>query len=82
MDGFSLGYLGAGWLCEDCILHGSQPHDYYDLSPSGSEGSFPPLPLQLPVILWPRGAVRLPHKQEMPSSIPGWGSYLRQVSLH
>ena len=33
---------------------------------------------------WPCGVVvaRLPHTQEVPGSIPGWGSYLRQVSLH
>ena len=34
--------------------------------------------------LWPCGVVlaRLPHTQEDPGSIPGRGSYLRQVSLH
>ena len=33
---------------------------------------------------WPCGVVvaRLPHTQEVPGSIPGRGSYLRQVSLH
>ena len=36
------------------------------------------------IIKWPCGVVVacLPHTQEVPSSIPGRGSYLRQVSLH
>ena len=33
---------------------------------------------------WPCGVVVacLLHTQEVPGSIPGWGSYLRQISLH
>ena len=36
------------------------------------------------LVQWPCGVVVacLLHTQEIPGSIPGWGSYLRQVSLH